>query len=155
MRKADSISGSFWLVISMIMCVESYHAGLGTLRKPGPGFLFFGSGLFLGLMSCIVLLRALRARRLGEHAKPIFRDVNVAKVAFVLIALFSYALLVETLGFVPATFLLFLFLLGVIERKGLIFTGMVSLAVTLASLLLFDTWLRTQLPRGLLEYFPF
>jgi putative tricarboxylic transport membrane protein len=151
MRKMDRISSIVWLLLSFIMCVESYRVGLGSLRKPGSGFLFFGAGVFLGLMSLIVLLRSAGIRKPGESEKPIFGQANIVKVVLVLAALFAYALLMEPLGFVPATFLLFAFLLGVIEKKGLLFTGLVSLAVTFATLLIFDTWLKSQLPRGLLE----
>jgi len=57
----------------------------------------------------------------------------------------------ETLGFIPVTLLLFFFLLGRVERKGLAFTAFVSVVVTAASYLVFEVWLMSQLPRGLLE----
>ncbi len=152
MKKMDRIGGIFWLLFSVLICVESYHAGLGTLRKPGPGFLFFGAGVFLGLMSLVVLLRTMQARKTGGLEKPPFGQANIVKLALVLIALFSYSLLMEPLGFVPATFVLFCFLLGVIERKGVLFTCLASLGVTFAAFLIFDTWLKSQLPRGILEF---
>ena len=152
MKKVDRISGTFWLLLSVIICAESYHVGLGSLRRPGPGFIFLVSGIFLGLMSFIVLLRTSGIKKTGEPEKSIFGQMNIVKVASVLIALFSYALLMEPLGFIPATFLLFSFLLGVIEKKGLLFTVLVSLAVTFGAFLIFDTWLKSQLPRGLLEF---
>ena len=152
MKKMDRISGVFWLLLSVVMCIESYRVGLGSLRKPGPGFLFFGAGVFLGLMSFMVLLRTIHIKKTGELEQSVFGQANIVKVALVLIALFAYALLMEPLGFVPATFLLFCFLLGVIEKKGLLFTGLASLAVTFATFLIFDTWLKSQLPRGVLEF---
>jgi hypothetical protein len=51
--------------------------------------------------------------------------------------------------------MLFLFLLGIIEKKKWSLTIFVSVAVTVASYLIFEVWLRSQLPRGLLEFLRF
>ena len=51
--------------------------------------------------------------------------------------------------------MLFLFLLGIIEKKRWFFTVFVSVAVTVVSYLIFEVWLRSQLPRGLLEFLRF
>ena len=40
------------------------------------------------------------------------------------------------------------FLLGIVERKGIVFTVVFSLALALGTFLLFDTLLRVPLPRG-------
>jgi hypothetical protein len=58
------------------------------------------------------------------------------------------ALALERLGYRATVALTLAFLLGVVERKGIVFTAVFSLALALASFLLFDTLLRVPLPRG-------
>jgi len=155
MGKVDRISGIFWLCFAVLMIIQSYRLGLGTLHKPGPGFLFFWVNIVLGIMSLVVLIRAWVGKK-GEGPQPaIFGRQNVPKIIFVLISLFLYALLMETVGFIPVTLLLFIFLLGIIEKKRWYYTAFVSIVVTVISYLIFETWLQSQLPRGLLEFLRF
>ncbi len=152
MGKADRISGVFWLVFGLFICVESYRLGLGTLHKPGPGFLFFWASIFLIIMSVVVLVRT---KGTEEPGALIFGKQNIRKIVLVLLALFLYAIFMEMVGFIPITLLLFVYLLGIIEKKGWFYTIFVSIAVTMASYLIFETWLQSQLPKGLLGFLRF
>jgi putative tricarboxylic transport membrane protein len=155
MIRADRISGIFWLCFAVLVTIQSYHLGLGTLHKPGPGFLFFWVNIILAIMSLIVLLRAWAGKK-GEGPQPtIFGGQNTSKIIFVMISLFLYALLMEIIGFIPVTLLLFIFLLGIIEKKRWFYTVFVSIVVTVISYLIFETWLQSQLPKGLLEFLRF
>jgi hypothetical protein len=80
-------------------------------------------------------------------------EINMRKVLFVLAGILIYALLLETLGFVLLTFALLVFILGYLEKKGWVYATLVSLLITSASYLLFQTWLKTQLPLGIFEYY--
>jgi phosphatidylglycerophosphate synthase len=125
------------------------------LHKPGPGFLFFWVNIVLGIMSLIVLIRAWAGKKEEGPQPAIFGRQNVAKIIFVLISLFLYALLMETVGFIPITLLLFIYLLGIIEKKRWFYTIFVSVVVTVISYLIFETWLQSQLPKGLLGFLRF
>ena len=153
-RKADRISGAFGLVFAVFMGVQSYLLGLGTLHKPGPGFLFFWTSIALGGLSLVVLLRALLGGRPGEQGL-IFARKNLLKVVLVLASVFVYAILMERVGFILVTLLLFLFLLGVIEKKKWPLTIFISVTVTVVAYVIFEVWLKSQLPRGLLEFLRF
>jgi putative tricarboxylic transport membrane protein len=155
MSKADRASSIFWLVFAVIVSVESYRLGLGTLRRPGPGFLFFWAGILLTIMSLIILIRAWITQKGKGAGGFIFGGQNIWKIVLVLISVFLYVLLMEKLGFIVVTFLLFLFLLGIVEKKGWLFTLLTSLAVTMAAYLIFETALQSQLPKGLLEFLRF
>ena len=150
MARLDSISSAFWLVFGLLVSLESYRLGLGSLHQPGPGFLYFWTGVFLMILSLGILARA----RSGLGAAPSHGSVspkaNKGKVLAVLLSLFLYAVLLEAIGFVILTFLLFLFLLRVLERKGWVLSTLTSAAVTLASYVVFDILLESQLPKGLL-----
>jgi putative tricarboxylic transport membrane protein len=155
MGKVDRISGIFWLCFAVLMIIQSYRLGLGSLHKPGPGFLFFWVNIALGIMSLVVLIRAWAGKKEEGPQSAIFGRQNVSKIIFVLISLFLYALLMETVGFIPVTLLLFIFLLGIVEKKRWYYTVFVSIVVTVISYLIFETWLQSQLPRGLLEFLRF
>ena len=155
MGRADRISAVFWLCFAILVTIESYRLGLGTLHKPGPGFLFFWTSIFLGIMSLIVLIRAWVGKKTGEPKESIFGKQNTRKIIFVLISLFLYAIFMETVGFIPVTLLLFIFLLGIIEKKRWFFTAFVSIVVTACAYLIFETWLKSQLPKGFLDFLRF
>jgi len=155
MGRTDRISGIFWLCFAVLMIIQSYRLGLGTLHKPGPGFLFFYVNIVLGIMSLVVLVRAWAGKK-GEGPQPaLFGRQNISKIVFVLISLFLYVLLMETVGFIPVTFFFFIYLLGIIEKKKWYYTLSVSIIVTVISYLIFETWLQSQLPKGLLGFLRF
>ena len=152
MGRADRISGIFWLCFAVLAVILSYHLGLGTLHKPGPGFLFFWVNIVLGILSLIVLIRAWAGKKEEGPQPAIFGGQNVSKIVFVLISLFLYAILMELVGFILVTLLFFLFILKIIEKKGWFYTVFVGVVVTVISYLIFETWLQSQLPKGLLEF---
>ena len=151
MNKADRISGTFWFGFAVIVSIESHRMGLGTLHRPGPGFLFFWAGILLAFMSLIIMIRAWITQKQDGAGGLIFGGQSLRKILLVLISVFLYVLLLEKLGFIVVTLLLFLFLMGVVEKKGWLLTIGTSLAVTVAAYLIFETALQSQLPKGLLE----
>jgi len=155
MGRADRISGIFWLCFALLFIIQSYRLGLGTLHRPGPGFLYFWVNIVLGMMSLVVLIRAWVGKKTEGPPSPIFGRQNVRKIIFVLISLFLYVILMETLGFILVTLLLFFFLLGIIEKKRWLSTAFVSVVVTAISYLIFEVWLQSMLPRGLLGFLRF
>ena len=153
MGKADRISGAFWFVFGVFVTIESYRMGLGTLRRPGPGFLFFWAGILMAILSLIVLSRAwAESRREALPTKAIFGPIDFLKIALVSASVFLYALFMERLGFIPVTLILLLFLLGVIERKGITLSVFISVVVTAAAYLIFEVLLHSQLPKGFLGF---
>jgi putative tricarboxylic transport membrane protein len=155
MGKADRISGLFWLIFSLFMSYHSYKLGMGTLHQPGPCFVFFWTGIIIALLSLTVVLMSFGKRSPEEAKGLIFEKGNTTKVVLVLVSLFLYGVLMERLGFLIVTLLLFLFLLGIIEKKKWLFTVLVSLIVTIISYLVFEVGLQSQLPKGLLEFLRF
>lgn len=152
MGRADRISGAFWLCFSILVSIKSYDLGLGTLRKPGPGFLFFWTSIFLGIMSLVILKRAWSRGQIEPSKQTIYEKKNVLKIVLVLLSVFLYAIFMETVGFIPMTLIFFIFLLGMIEKKKWWLTTSVSIGVTGMAYLIFEVWLKSQLPRGLLGF---
>jgi len=153
--KADLVSGFFWLIFSAFVSYQSYNLGLGTLHQPGPGFFFFWTGISTAGLSGAIIVRALRKGPPDEAAQLVSANKSPTKIVLVLTSLFLYALLVELLGFMIVTMLLFLFLLGVVEKKRWQLAVLVSLIVTASSYLVFELGLQSQLPKGLLGFLRF
>ena len=155
MGKADRISGFFWLCFSILMIIQSYRLGLGKINQPGPGFLFFWVNIILGIMSLVVLFKAWVGKKKEGPQPALFAGERMSKILLVLVALFIYVLLMETIGFLPLTFLLFVYFLGIIEKKKWFFTVFVSLVVTVISYLIFQIWLQCMLPYGVCAFLGF
>ncbi|MEI9479995.1 MAG: tripartite tricarboxylate transporter TctB family protein [Deltaproteobacteria bacterium] len=155
MGRADRISGLFWFLFSVFVSFESYRLGLGILNQPGPGFFFFWTGIAVAMLSLVVILRSFGTQAPEEEKEAPTGKRTATKVILVLVALFLYAVLMEWLGFLIVTLLLFIFLLGVIEKKKWWFAILVSLTVTALSYLLFEVGLQSQLPKGILEFLRF
>jgi hypothetical protein len=152
MGKADRVSGIFWLIFSVAVMAASYRLGLGSLRRPGPGFFFFWAGLFMAILALIVFVQALAKRRRESAPEYLFRGRNILKIVLVLASVFLYALFIEQLGFLAVTFLLFIFLLGFMEKKGFFFAVLTSLLVTASAYMIFKVLLKSQLPMGWLGF---
>lgn len=155
MGRADRISGIFWLCFAILVSIASYRLGLGNLHKPGPGFLFFWTSIFLGIMSLVILVRAWPKKKAEGSTETIFGKQNTLKIVLVMTSVFLFAIFMETVGFIPVTLLLFIFLLGIIEKKSWWFTLFVSVVITVISYLIFEIWLKSQLPKGLLGFLRF
>lgn len=149
MKKLDLISSAFWLIVGFLICEESWRINLGQFRNPGPGFLPFGAGLILGGSALAVLVKTLRGERRGDQAVWAERR-RWPKVVLTLASVFVYGLLLEPLGFLLTTFLTMGFLFRVIEpqRWRTVIAGALLSAV--GAYLIFETWLKVELPKGFL-----
>lgn len=153
--RADFVSGFFWLIFSAFVSYQSYKLGLGTLHQPGPGFLFFWTGISTAILAGAIIVRSLR-KGPPDNAKQLLSEKkSLTKIILVLASLFLYTWLMELLGFMIVTMLLFLFLLGIVEKKRWQFAVLVSLIVTASSYLVFELGLQSQLPKGLLGFLRF
>lgn len=140
MRKLRS--GLFFFGLSVVILWESLRLGFGTWTEPGSGFLSFCAGVILAVLSLILILMGWGVR---ESLKPHSRRVILA-----LVSLFAYSLILNTLGFVIATFFLvgILFQLGQ-SRPWWALLGMSAL-VTFLAYFLFGVLLNVYFPRGFL-----
>ena len=95
----DVIGGSLLVVVGLYFSIQAGEYDLGTLRRMGPGFFPRALGIFLVALG--LLIAALAAYRDGELPKPRLRPF-----AAILGGILAFALSVEWVGMVPATFLL-------------------------------------------------
>jgi hypothetical protein len=135
-------SGLFFFGLSLLCLWESRRVETGTFMEPGSGFLSFGVGIALLVLS-IVLIR--RGWGIREKQKP-----HSPRALLALASLFVYSLVLDGLGFVIATFFLvaILFQLGQSRRWWWLIGT--SATVTFLAYLVFATFLGVYFPRGFL-----
>jgi putative tricarboxylic transport membrane protein len=151
MKRYDKISSLFWLLFALSICIQSIRLPLGSWDDPGPGFLPLGSGIILGLLSGVAYLQACRSKSesLPESWSVMKRWKNLI---LVLASLFCYAISLEILGFLLGTFLLLIVLSRGVEPQKWVISILGSAAVSLISYVVFELWLKTQLPKGILGF---
>jgi putative tricarboxylic transport membrane protein len=152
MRRYDLWMSVLWFVVSIATCLHALQLGLGSIHSLGPGFIFFWTGVILGLLSIALFIRSLREKR-GEGSEEdggMFGNVNWPKKMAVIVSLTIYAVVYERLGFLISTFLLLGFLLYSIEAKKWYVVVSVAFVSTLLTYVLFVVVLQTRLPKGIL-----
>ena len=151
MKKNDQMSSLVWLLLALYICTESMRLPLGAWRDPGPGFLPLGSGIILGILSGIAYLKASMSKS-PEAKGSWYSKERWKNLVVVVVALFAYAIFLEILGFLLATFLLLIFLFrGIEPQKWVVSIGGSALA-SFISYAVFELWLKTQLPKGILGF---
>jgi hypothetical protein len=152
MMKPERTSSLVWLGFAVLICIESLRLPRGSLREPGPGFLPLLVGVILAGLSTISLVQA-QAGSSADGKSPWAASKRWKKLLWVLFSLLAYALALETLGFLLATCLLlvFLFRFGMEpQRWSWAIAG--SAIASLFCYAVFELWLRTQLPGGILGF---
>jgi putative tricarboxylic transport membrane protein len=139
----DRAAGAALVVIGLVTMWESRQYPLGSLHRPGPGYM--PVVLALVLVAFGILLAATGGVS-GRLAGVEWHEWRHALAIFAACAFTAWA--VERLGYRLTIGAVMLFLLGALERKGIVVTVVMTAAVAWGSFFLFDTLLRVPLPRG-------
>jgi putative tricarboxylic transport membrane protein len=157
LNKETTISeGIFWAVIGGLICVLALRFGLGTFHAPGTGFVAFLAGLFAVAMGLIMILSNVAKRGRGktsDAASPqAERKGPPSRLVYTMVLLVAYAILMEPLGYILSTLLVMFGLFFDWEKRNWPWSGFFSVATTVISYVVFETWLRCQLPRGIFPW---
>jgi hypothetical protein len=140
--RRDHIAGGVFIAAGALVFAMSGDLPFGTLASPGAGML---PKLVLGLLmafGAIILARANESPPFAAIDWSDFRHAaTVVAVAAATIALYT------RIGFVLSVTLLLFVLFYFIERRSLWRAGLISIGVTALSYLLFNTLLKSPLPR--------
>jgi hypothetical protein len=157
MHLLKAFEGSIWIALGILISLLAYNTGVGSFREPGVGFIGLASGLFLIVIGSVMsMTRRENAQQEGkEESKSAVQTTIVRpsfKFIYTLVLLALYALLLNPLGYVIATFLvMFGLFFDPVTRRWLpvLFASLVSVATTY---IVFEIWLKSQLPRGIFPW---
>lgn len=152
--RKNLVGTTFWFLISAFIAVESYRLGLGTWTIPGPGYFPFGASVLLGIISLSALAKALLSESSEERQKDEMQSPGPLKWGNLILTLggmLAFSTILNSLGFVLSTFLLMMFFLRIIGRQSVRVSFATALCITVASYLIFELALDSQLPKGILE----
>ena len=148
---ADFWSSLFLLLLSGAVINEAFNLELGTPRNPGSGFMIFGAAAALGLFAMRQFVVSLLA--VGRPKVSATDPVHWGRIVCVVLAVLSYILLLEPVGYLLCTFLLLTFLFQILEpgywvtrTVGAVFTSALTYAI-------FAKALKLSLPKGLITFF--
>ena len=142
--RRDHVAGGAFVVAGALILAVSGDLPFGTLASPGAGML---PKLMIALMMGFGLILLLRAGESPPFAAVAWSDLPHA-VRVIAVAAAAVALYVP-LGFVATMSLLLFALTWGVERKPLLNSALFSVGVTGVAYLLFNTLLKSPLPRGL------
>jgi putative tricarboxylic transport membrane protein len=143
MVTTDRAAGAALVVIGLVAVWESRRFPLGSLHRPGPAYMPTLLALLLIVFGIAVALMGSRSQRLSEVG---WHEWRHAVGIFAACAFAAWGL--DHLGYRLTMGAVLVFLLLVLERKGVILTAILTVAIAWGSFLLFDTLLRVPLPRG-------
>jgi hypothetical protein len=152
MNLRDQWSALFWLVFAGLVGAASVRMGIGTFQVPGPGLLPGLAAAFVAALALLLLVTGTRKREEKGRIRDLWTGEAWKKVTLVSASLLTYALVLNRLGFLIATFGLMTLLFSVLGRSPLWVRAAAGLGTALVAHLVFRTWLDVQLPKGLLGF---
>jgi putative tricarboxylic transport membrane protein len=143
MLTTDRVAGAALVLIGLVAVWESRRLPLGSLHRPGPAYMPVLLALLLIAFGVAVALMGSRSQRLRDLG---WHEWRHAVGIFAACAFAAWGL--DRLGYRLTMGVVLAFLLLVLERKGVVLTAILTVAIAWGSFLLFDTLLRVPLPRG-------
>jgi putative tricarboxylic transport membrane protein len=152
MNLRDRWGSLFWLIVSILVCIEGVKIGVGSFRTPGSGFLPFWSGIFVGSLAIVLLAKNLRKDKGGVGIASLWQGMKWKTVVLVAVSLFIYGIILPRLGFLITTFGLMTLLFSVGERSRVWIPAASASIAVLASYIVFSYWLGVPLPKGIFGF---
>jgi putative tricarboxylic transport membrane protein len=141
----------FWLLFSLITCMESYRLSLGSINQPGPGFFPFGTGLAMLFLSLAAIFQSLRKSD-SEDNKTSDEPLRWRSIVIILAAAMAYAFSLEKIGFLINTFLFICLMLKVVEPQTWKTSIIGGLIAAIAANIVFNVIFKAQIPSGILGF---
>ena len=141
--RSDQFSGLMLVAFALYVVWANQPYPVGTIHRPGPGFMPLALAIFLGLMGLLIAMGGARSRPLVEM------QWTEAKRAITILAASAVAVYgLEYLGFRLTIVALLLFLMGVVERKSPLIVVILSIGFPLLLYYIVADLLLVPLPRS-------
>ncbi len=149
MKTHKIIPSIAWVIIGGLICIAAKSLRLGSFRNPGSGMFPFLIGCAIALLSSLELITQLFSAKDQSGTFDLWPDSGGLKRAVgVIVLLIFYMMALKYLGFFLCTFVFFMALLKIVERKNWGYAILSSLIVSVSSYLLFKVLLYIKLPKG-------
>jgi len=155
MKRHEVISSLIWMGVGLLFLTGSIRLGTGRFVEPGAGFFPFVMAICLISFSLIHFISSLMRDSTftfspGERFWP--KGDGIRRIGFTLLFLFAFLLALNDLGFVFATFLFMFVILRFVEPQKWLTVLLVGSITTLFSYSIFQLWLKSNLPAGILGF---
>ena len=147
----DFFQALLWLFIGVVVLFLSSNYSMGTLSEPGPGALPFGLGLVFVLLSLILLFRSCRSKP-PEDEKRLSFGSRWHKIFMIILFLALVTFFLESLGYLLSIFLMITLSMLIMEPKRWVSALLLGIISSFSTYVLFDVWLKVQLPKGLFYF---
>jgi hypothetical protein len=147
----DFFQGLLWLCIGVGVLFFSSSYSMGTLSEPGPGALPFGLGLVFVLLSLILLFRSWWSKP-SEDEKRLAFGSRRRKVFMIILFLALVTFFLESLGYLLSIFLMITLSMLIVEPKRWVSALLLGIISSFSSYVLFEVWLKVQLPQGFFNF---
>jgi hypothetical protein len=119
---------------------------MGSLKRPGPGFLPFGLALILVALALALIASQWKK---GSGKAPFWPERTWLRPFLGVIAFGLFAFLIDLIGFLPTTFIFLILWMWIIEGISWGQIATVSIGVTAVLYLIFGYFLEVPLPGGI------
>jgi hypothetical protein len=119
---------------------------MGSLKRPGPGFLPFGLAVILIALSIALIASQWKK---GSGKALFWPERTWVRPLLGTIAFALYAFLIDLIGFLPTTFIFLILWMWIIEGISWRQIATVSIGVTVVLYMIFGYFLEVPLPGGI------
>ena len=151
MNRHDLSSGLFWLAISIFVIFMALELGVGPFSNPGAGFVLFWSSLIFGILSVVLIIKAIAGKGGSRMLSDSWRGLKWGNVLITVLALFLYASFLTVIGFLIMTFCVMVLLYGLGKPKPVV-TVVGAFVTIMLAYIIFHFALQIQFPRGILGW---
>jgi heme/copper-type cytochrome/quinol oxidase subunit 4 len=148
MKSWQRYAGLFFLALAAVVIQQSiWVLRLFDHGQPGSGFMPFGLGLILAILA-ICLIAANRGR--DELQVPFWESMAWLHPLLAIVITAVYVVVFDDIGAITSVAVLVTGWLLFVERKSVLVAGSTGVLTGLVVYLVFDRFLQTPFPRGLL-----
>lgn len=145
MTTRERVAAVVLTAFGLVALEQAARLRVGSVVRPGPGFFPL---VLAGAFTAVCLVLVVNAFRNATAPAPAPAALGWTKISVTMAALFVYAVVLERVGFVAATFALLLFFFKGLERQRWSVALAGSIVTACVTYLVFKIWLHVQLPAG-------
>ena len=139
---------SFLVILSFFYCLGAIQLKIDSPTNPGPGFLPFLIGIFIGFLCIIELTRSFqdKVKTDPQNSERLLDLYALRKIIIVCGSIGVYAIILPYMGYLISTFILMILLFKNVEPQKWVVALISTIITVTLSYLIFVVWLGSQFP---------